>query len=199
MKSEDRQPIAKLNSPTFGEFLKVTTIAYLIMSFVGIEICWWYHKNLQAKFGRITYDLLPLLVIVGASFLFLQICQKAMELFFPSYLAFRATLAKVFMGVTWQGALWLAIVSSFGEEILFRGALQPIFGIWLTSIGFGLVHLDPEGGVSVWTAWAMLAGLLLGSIVDVTGSLWPAIFVHFLVNFVGIYGLSKGQFKAIKS
>ena len=82
MKSEDRQPIANHDSPTFGEFLRVSTVAYVIMSFVGIEICWWYHKNVWAKFGPITYDLVPLLEIIGASFLFLQICQKAMELVF---------------------------------------------------------------------------------------------------------------------
>jgi membrane protease YdiL (CAAX protease family) len=196
MKSEDRQPIANHDSPTFGEFLRVSTVAYVIMSFVGIEICWWYHKNVRAKFGPITYDLVPLLEIIGASFLFLQICQKAMELFSPSYLVFRSTLAKFFEGVSWRGALWLALVSAFGEEILFRGALQPILGLWLTSIGFGLVHLDPKGGVSVLTAWAMLAGLLLGAMVDVTGSLWPAIFVHFLVNFVGMLGLSKVKVKS---
>ena len=193
MMSQDEQPIAKKHTPTFEELLKVSTIAYFVMAFVGVEICWWYHKNVQLRFGPITYDRVQLLAIIVASFMFLHLCQKAMENFFPSYRVFRATLAKMFHGVTWRGALWLAVVSSFGEEILFRGALQPILGIWLTSIGFGFLHLDPDGGVSVWTAWAMVAGLLLGTIVDVTGSLWPAILVHFLINFVGILGLSKSS------
>ena len=37
-------------------------------------------------------------------------------------------------------ALLLAILSSAGEEVLFRGALQPVFGIWVSSLLFALVH-----------------------------------------------------------
>jgi len=42
----------------------------------------------------------------------------------------------------------VAILSSAGEEIFFRGALQPIFGLWVSSALFTLVHaqygLSPE-------------------------------------------------------
>jgi membrane protease YdiL (CAAX protease family) len=37
----------------------------------------------------------------------------------------------------------------------------------------------------------VLAGVILGAVVNVTGSLWPAIAIHFVVNFIGIRGLSK--------
>jgi membrane protease YdiL (CAAX protease family) len=189
--SQEQDPVSEHRPPTVKELLTVTTIAYAVMAFVGFEVCWWYHKNAQARFGRITYDWSRLTQIVIAGFLFLYVCQLAMEHWMPSYRKFKGTLARLFFGVTRMGAAWLALTSSLGEEILFRGAIQPVIGIWLTSIGFGLLHLDPEGGISAWTIWAVLAGLLLGAMVDVTGSLWPGILVHFLINFVGILGLSK--------
>jgi membrane protease YdiL (CAAX protease family) len=39
-------------------------------------------------------------------------------------------------------ALFMALKAGIGEEILFRGALQPIFGITLTTILFSAVHLQ---------------------------------------------------------
>jgi hypothetical protein len=37
-------------------------------------------------------------------------------------------------------AFWVAFTAAVGEEIAFRGALQPIFGNWLTSAVFALTH-----------------------------------------------------------
>lgn len=39
-------------------------------------------------------------------------------------------------------ALLVAILAGTGEEIFFRGALQPIFGLCLTSLFFALIHLQ---------------------------------------------------------
>ena len=40
------------------------------------------------------------------------------------------------------GVLLLAISPAVSEEILFRGALQPVFGVFLTSLFFAVVHLQ---------------------------------------------------------
>ena len=37
-------------------------------------------------------------------------------------------------------ALLVSVVVAIGEEIFFRGALQPVFGIWLTSFYFAALH-----------------------------------------------------------
>lgn len=36
--------------------------------------------------------------------------------------------------------LWIALAAGIGEELLFRGALQPLLGIWATSALFVLAH-----------------------------------------------------------
>jgi hypothetical protein len=41
---------------------------------------------------------------------------------------------------TLSTAFWVAFTAAIGEEIAFRGALQPIFGNWLTSAVFALTH-----------------------------------------------------------
>ncbi len=187
---------SKNKQATPRELLKMTTIAYAAMAVVGFEICWWYHKNIRSLLGPLTYDPLMTAGMVVAAVLFLHFCQRAMEDFFPSYRDFKKTLAALFSGLGAWGAFWLALVSSAGEEILFRGAIQPFLGIWFTSFLFGALHLDPEGGVSVWTAWAVLAGVVLGGVVNVTGSLWPAVAIHFTVNFIGLLALSRQRIKS---
>src|SRR5690606_22951868 len=39
--------------------------------------------------------------------------------------------------------LVLALASAAGEELLFRGALQPIVGIWPQALIFALLHIGP--------------------------------------------------------
>jgi membrane protease YdiL (CAAX protease family) len=191
----DNEIRTKNKPATPRELLKMTTIAYSVMAVVGFEICWWYHKNIGALLGPLTYDYRVAAGMVVAAVLFLHFCQRAMEEFFPSYRAFKKNLAVLFSGLGVWGALWLALVSSAGEEILFRGAIQPFLGIWFTSFLFGALHLDPEGGVSVWTGWAVLAGVVLGGVVNVTGSLWPAVAIHFTVNFIGLLALARPKIK----
>ncbi len=40
------------------------------------------------------------------------------------------------------GALALGLLSGIGEEVLYRGALQPAFGLWLTSFVFAIHHIQ---------------------------------------------------------
>jgi membrane protease YdiL (CAAX protease family) len=179
--------------------VKASTIAYSVMAVVGFEICWWYHKSVKTLMGPLTYDHRSTAAIIVAAIVFLMLVQKLMEDFFPTYGAFKRRMSAIFSGLGWFGVFWLALISSFGEELLFRGAIQPFLGLWFTSLVFGLLHLDPEGGVSAWTVWAMLAGVVLGAATEVTGSLWPAVVIHFVINLVGLRSLAKSEPKPMKS
>jgi membrane protease YdiL (CAAX protease family) len=85
-----------------------------------------------------------------------------------------------FSGSLFTGFL-LAITTAIGEEVLFRGALQPIFGMFWTSIFFALLHaqytLTPAAliifGVSLSFAW-------LRHRYDTP----TAIAAHFVYNFI---------------
>jgi membrane protease YdiL (CAAX protease family) len=85
-------------------------------------------------------------------------------------------------GLTGAGILGLAVTSSLGEELLFRGLLQPWLGLWLQALLFGVLH--QLGGTSrwVWAGWATLVGFVLGAIFALTGSLAGPLAAHALIN-----------------
>ena len=75
----------------------------------------------------------------------------------------------------------LALASGMGEEILFRGALQPVFGIVFTSILFAIIHV--QYGLTPITLAVFLLGLILGILRKRTNTT-VTIFVHFGYNFI---------------
>ncbi len=77
---------------------------------------------------------------------------------------------------------WLALASGFAEELFFRGAMQPVLGLLITSVIFGAVHVGPKPVFVAWTAWAFVMGLLLGVIFELTGVLWGPVLAHVWIN-----------------
>ncbi|MCK6531404.1 MAG: CPBP family intramembrane metalloprotease [Polyangiaceae bacterium] len=84
--------------------------------------------------------------------------------------------------MTTQGIVVLALLSALGEELLFRGLLQPWVGIILQALAFGFLHQVRGPSRYVWMTWATAVGLVLGAIFQVTGSLFGPIAAHALVN-----------------
>jgi membrane protease YdiL (CAAX protease family) len=76
----------------------------------------------------------------------------------------------------------LALASGLGEELFFRGAMQPVLGLLLTSLIFGALHLGPKKVLFAWTFWAFVMGLLFGSIFELTGVLWGPVLAHVGIN-----------------
>lgn len=62
--------------------------------------------------------------------------------------------------LTPMGILTLGLSAGLGEETLFRGAIQPRFGLILTSLLFAVVH--GNYGISLSTLIVLLLGLVLG-------------------------------------
>lgn len=82
-----------------------------------------------------------------------------------------------------QGAIVpLALASSVGEEILFRGALTPWLGIVASSVLFGLLHQMRGRSRLSWVLFATIVGLMFGALFRATGSLIGPIVAHALIN-----------------
>lgn len=77
--------------------------------------------------------------------------------------------------------LILAVAAGVGEELLFRGALQPVFGLLATSVIFALVHV--QYGLTPFTLFIVLLALILG-LIRRYQSTTIAIFVHVGYDFV---------------
>jgi len=94
-------------------------------------------------------------------------------------------------------ALFLIIVSGFGEETLFRGylfeRLGKLFGhthtalvaiVLLTSAFFGLAHYTEQGWMGV--AQSTMSGLVFGTAFAITGRVWPVMWAHAAFNLLAI-------------
>lgn len=79
--------------------------------------------------------------------------------------------------------IWVvAVLSSLGEELLFRAVLQPALGLWLQALLFGIAHQLPGRARWIWVAWAAVMGLLLGGLFQLTGSLVGPVLAHAAIN-----------------
>ena len=99
------------------------------------------------------------------------------------------TIFAIFSGSIWA-ALLLIVTTGIGEELLFRGALQPIFGNLLTSILFALLHT--QYGLTPATLIIFLVSLGFGwvRVRYNTGAAMTAHMVYNAVPFV-LYALAE--------
>ncbi|MFO7180239.1 MAG: CPBP family intramembrane glutamic endopeptidase [Pseudomonadota bacterium] len=80
------------------------------------------------------------------------------------------------------GIIVVAVLSSVGEELLFRGLLQPWVGVWIQALLFGLLHQMPGPSRWAWVGWASVIGLVFGALFALTGSLLGPILAHIVIN-----------------
>lgn len=100
-------------------------------------------------------------------------------------------MALVLAGVPFAHAMVLAVLSAFGEELFFRGALQPRVGWFVASLLFGLLHVGPGRDFLPWTVFAIAGGCLFGGLFLATGNLVAPITAHAVVNGVNLPILAR--------
>lgn len=90
-------------------------------------------------------------------------------------------------------ALFLALLSGFVEEVVFRAALQPAVGLVGASLVFGLLHVGPKRIFLLWTLFAVGMGFLLGWLFAWTEGLAAPVFLHVTLNAVNLARLGRPQ------
>lgn len=86
--------------------------------------------------------------------------------------------------------LVLAVTASIGEEIMFRGALQPVFGIWLTSLFFTILHTQYTLTPAAAIIFVVSAGF---GWLRARRNTSAAIIAHFVYNALPFLGLALAQ------
>ncbi len=102
------------------------------------------------------------------------------------------TFARILGPLPGSHAWALALLSGFGEEMFFRGMLQPALGLVITSLLFGLVHFIPRREILPWTCFSIGAGFLLGWLFQFSGTLVAPIACHVLVNGINLGRITHG-------
>jgi membrane protease YdiL (CAAX protease family) len=151
----------------------------------------WTHPNpwvvLDVGLARATYSGLVGLAIAGV----VVMATRAMVGRVGFATRLHAELRPLARSMSIGMVILLSLSSAFGEELLFRGLLQPWIGLIPQAILFGLLH--QVGGPSrwVWMGWATLMGIMLGAMYAITGSLVGALLAHALINAVNLSHLKK--------
>lgn len=86
--------------------------------------------------------------------------------------------------------LLISLLAGVGEELLFRGLLQPAIGYWTGTVGglifasvlFGLAHLITP----TYAVMAGLMGLAIGWTMIYTDNLLTAILIHGIYDFIAL-------------
>jgi len=119
-----------------------------------------------------------------------------------SYVSFRMTASSESMRKTIAAyarldlsglnPVWISLAAGIGEELLFRAALQPLLGVWITSVIFLLTHTPVyqfrklDKATLVQAAGVFGASVALGFIYQYVGLL-AAVLVHVAIDVVGLY------------
>ena len=97
----------------------------------------------------------------------------------------------------------IAVTSSIGEEVLFRGfiqqmlayhAFEELLGTWgavgVTAVAFGILHVGPDWKTFLpWTVLAVGMGAVFGALFVLTGTLTAPIVAHFTINFFNLQAM----------
>lgn len=115
------------------------------------------------------------------------------EFFDPVTAKFREIFSP--MGLTTQEIWFVSLCAGAGEELLFRGALQPWWGLWITSVVFVALHgyLSPfNPRLSLYGILMVIAIATLGYLADHLGLL-GAMLAHTLIDVVLLSYLARAD------
>jgi uncharacterized protein len=91
----------------------------------------------------------------------------------------------------------VALLAGFGEELFFRATLQPMLGLWLTSLLFALAHT----GVSLnpaklaFAAFIFVMGLLLGALYEQSGLIAASV-MHASYDLIFLFAVKRFLYTA---
>lgn len=187
------QPTKHDDGISINALVRKSTVVYGIMIIIGVATMGFFHDSLQTAF-ELPPEPLDAARILGSGVVaaaVLLVLSYFFEDWFESFRELKSIIMQVLGKASIPMAVYLAALTSVGEELLFRGAIQPFVGVLFTSILFGLLHMGHNGIVSAWSFWALIAGYMLGWMYEETGSLWPPIIAHFGVNTISILSLRR--------
>lgn len=97
------------------------------------------------------------------------------------------------MNLSVNEIVYVSLVAGISEEILFRGAIQPVIGIWLTSLLFigihGYIRFKSVSHI-LYTLFTFALSTMLGALFMYFG-LISAMAAHFIYDVVVLYGIKK--------
>lgn len=92
--------------------------------------------------------------------------------------------------------VFISVCAGVGEELLFRGAIQPVLGIWITAILFVLIHgyLNPFNlPLTYYGIYMVLVIGVMGLMTERLGIL-TAMIAHTIIDIILLHKMSESSF-----
>ncbi|HEY65028.1 MAG TPA: CPBP family intramembrane metalloprotease [Caldilineae bacterium] len=164
-------------------------IGLTLVGLVGVGL--WTRRNLREVAQRlgvtkVTGKVLLVSAVSIAAFMGLDLAWTgAWERLDPQGLDVVSRVSKMLFGdlINLPGALSIGITAAISEEIIYRGALQPRFGLMLTAALFAVSHV--QYGLSPAAVEVFIIGLALGVIRRRYG-LTACMLIHFGYNTLNL-------------
>lgn len=142
------------------------SVTFVLISYLGVGVL--ISRNVPSATERLGLQVPSLrqtviaLALVFVAFLITATSSILMSIFQPElHKEIEQGLLQMTEQVsTFSGALILGLSAGVGEEVLFRGAIQPRYGIIFTSLVFSLFHV--QYGFSLVVLGIFLVGILFG-------------------------------------
>ena len=165
--------------------------SYAVMALVAIGLVLWT-SDASYSFYPLKWEpprLSPMLWVVGIVALVHSLTRFSLR--YKTVRQASAEAASLLAPLTPFSITLLALASSVGEELLFRGWLMNEIGLYLSSILFGLVHWPPNRDWAYWPLFALLLGLAFGQLAIWSGSIIYPILAHFGINFLNLFLIAR--------
>lgn len=202
-KTYDFYDMLQLASDTNFNTAAMVIFSFCCMVVFGI----WYRKrcggrfHIQLKKQVHPLEILGIICLVPATQYLSSVLATFVSIFFPSWMeSYEQLLETSGLGenVTWLMFLYSVCMAPISEELIFRGVTLSIakraFPFWMANIIqaclFGIFHMNPLQG-----CYTFVIGLILGYICEKGGSIWHAIFFHFLFN---LWGTTAGEWMIVQ-
>ena len=196
MKSEEKERYAsfeQLDNREKARFLtNISAIFYMLL--ILTTLCLWYWNAGCFFPSNIFIGKITLSYQISLGFLFgilVYIMWVCIRNFFSQFKLGEYELKEILGYPTYLQIFIIAIFSGIGEELFFRGFLQPYFGIWFTSLMFGIAHPPLTKNLQLYPLIATFIGFLLGWLFIFTGGILTPIIVHFFINLMNIYRITR--------
>ena len=108
---------------------------------------------------------------------------------------YHEVLVPLFSGFNTASIVLVGAIAGLGEEWLFRGVLQPVMGVIVASIAFGLAHVGGRNMLA-FGLWASGMGFVLGGLAILTGGLTAPMVAHGVYDMLALAYLRRGAQRA---
>jgi len=193
--SEDREQIGLPPGSGRKLILGLATFTLVGFSFIGLVIIHFFvdQDPLEILKGHMTFGIQSIVGVVfgllAAILAHFIISRKWMEEVQAKYAGLIGPLKLGF----WE-ILYISICAGIGEEVLFRGAIQPLLGVIFTAVVFVALHgyLNPKDArISVYGFFMVLVMIAMGVICDQIGIV-SSMIAHTVIDIYLLLVLSSG-------